>query len=101
MFYEAERSGDLPEDEMRVTWRKDSALDDGADEGVDLAGGYYDGKVLLHSRNFPKINTLIYLLILLSLFLFTYSWRLCKIQFSTSMGHDNVILGRYFLQRWV
>ena len=48
MFYEAERSGDLPEAEMRVTWRKDSALDDGADEGVDLAGGYYDGKVLLH-----------------------------------------------------
>ena len=54
MFYEAERSGDLPEDEMRVTWRKDSALDDGADEGVDLAGGYYDGKVLYTFYKFSK-----------------------------------------------
>ncbi|WP_309398679.1 glycoside hydrolase family 9 protein [Cerasicoccus maritimus] len=40
-FYEAQRSGELPEDN-RVSWRGDSALDDGADVGVDLSGGYYD-----------------------------------------------------------
>ncbi|KAK7082472.1 Endoglucanase, partial [Halocaridina rubra] len=41
VFYEAERSGALPPDQ-RVTWRGDSALDDGADVGFDLSGGYYD-----------------------------------------------------------
>ncbi|KAG7177455.1 Endoglucanase E-4-like 11 [Homarus americanus] len=41
VFYEAQRSGPLPADQ-RVTWRGDSALDDGSDNGVDLAGGYYD-----------------------------------------------------------
>jgi len=40
-FYEAQRSGDLPADN-RVSWRGDSALDDGSDVGVDLSGGYYD-----------------------------------------------------------
>lgn len=40
-FYEAQRSGDLPED-TRVTWRGDSALTDGADVGHDLTGGWYD-----------------------------------------------------------
>jgi len=40
-FYEAQRSGKLPESN-RVPWRGDSALDDGADAGVDLSGGYYD-----------------------------------------------------------
>ena len=43
LFYEAERSGKLPAD-MRVNWRGDSALEDGADVGHDLTGGYYDGK---------------------------------------------------------
>ena len=47
LFYEAQRSGDLPEDEMRVKWRKDSALTDGSDVGEDLTGGYYDGNVCL------------------------------------------------------
>lgn len=42
VFYEAERSGYLPEDQ-RVTWRGDSALDDGQDVGHDLEGGYFDG----------------------------------------------------------
>ena len=43
VFYEAQRSGKLPHDQ-RVTWRGDSALNDGADVGKDLSGGYYDGK---------------------------------------------------------
>ena len=42
LFYEAQRSGHLPDD-MRVKWRKDSALTDGSDVGEDLTGGYYDG----------------------------------------------------------
>ncbi len=41
LFYEAQRSGDLPTSN-RVTWRGDSALNDGADVGRDLSGGYYD-----------------------------------------------------------
>jgi len=41
LFYEAQRSGDLPTSN-RVTWRGDSALKDGADVGRDLTGGYYD-----------------------------------------------------------
>lgn len=41
LFYEAQRSGALPSD-SRITWRGDSALNDGALEGRDLSGGYYD-----------------------------------------------------------
>ncbi|KAF2358940.1 Glycoside hydrolase family 9, partial [Trinorchestia longiramus] len=41
LFYEAERSGALPP-EQRILWRGDSAMTDGADNGVDLTGGYYD-----------------------------------------------------------
>ena len=40
-FYEAQRSGKLPPDN-RVSWRHDSALEDGNDVGLDLTGGYYD-----------------------------------------------------------
>jgi endoglucanase len=40
-FYDAQRSGRLPPD-FRVKWRGDSGLQDGADVGVDLTGGYYD-----------------------------------------------------------
>lgn len=40
-FYEAQRSGRLPPTN-RVCWRGDSALNDGADNGVDLTGGWYD-----------------------------------------------------------
>ncbi|AWB46889.1 endoglucanase [Paenibacillus sp. CAA11] len=40
-FYEAQRSGDLPEDN-RVKWRGDSGMQDGADVGHDLTGGWYD-----------------------------------------------------------
>jgi len=41
LFYEAQRSGRLPPDQ-RVTWRQDSALNDGSDVGHDLTGGYFD-----------------------------------------------------------
>ncbi|KAF9981133.1 hypothetical protein BGZ65_004292 [Modicella reniformis] len=41
LFYEAQRSGKLPSDQ-RVKWRRDSALDDGKDVGIDLSGGYFD-----------------------------------------------------------
>lgn len=40
-FYEAQRSGPLP-DNNRVEWRGDSGLQDGADVGHDLTGGWYD-----------------------------------------------------------
>ena len=40
-FYEAQRSGDLPTNN-RINWRGDSALQDGADVGRDLTGGWYD-----------------------------------------------------------
>lgn len=41
LFYEAQRSGDLPASN-RVNWRGDSGLQDGADVGRDLSGGWYD-----------------------------------------------------------
>ncbi|KAK3889363.1 hypothetical protein Pcinc_006633 [Petrolisthes cinctipes] len=45
LFYEAQRSGDLPTSQ-RVTWRRDSATDDAIDadtqQQMDLEGGYYD-----------------------------------------------------------
>jgi endoglucanase len=41
LFYEAQRSGDLP-DNNRIEWRGDSALGDGSDTGKDLSGGYFD-----------------------------------------------------------
>jgi len=40
-FYDAQRSGKLPEG-FRVKWRGDSAMEDGSDVGVDLTGGFYD-----------------------------------------------------------
>jgi endoglucanase len=40
-FYEAQQSGVLP-DWNRVNWRGDSGLNDGADVGRDLRGGWYD-----------------------------------------------------------
>ncbi|KAH3706257.1 endoglucanase A-like [Dreissena polymorpha] len=43
LFYEAQRSGRLPANQ-RVTWRKDSALNDGQWGSInrDLTGGWYD-----------------------------------------------------------
>lgn len=41
LFYELQRSGDLPE-LSRCNWRGDSCLTDGSDVGLDLTGGLYD-----------------------------------------------------------
>lgn len=41
LFYEGQRSGKLPSNQ-RLTWRRDSALNDGLLQNVDLVGGYYD-----------------------------------------------------------
>lgn len=41
MFYEFQRSGELPENQ-RDNWRGDSGLNDGSDVGLDLTGGWYD-----------------------------------------------------------
>ncbi|BAY82354.1 putative endoglucanase [Calothrix parasitica NIES-267] len=41
LFYLAQRSGDLPDDYV-ISWRDDSAVNDGADVNHDLSGGYYD-----------------------------------------------------------
>ncbi|KAL1925761.1 uncharacterized protein VTP21DRAFT_644 [Calcarisporiella thermophila] len=40
LFYEMQRSGKLVNN--RIPWRHDSGLADGADNRVDLVGGYYD-----------------------------------------------------------
>ncbi|KAL3699271.1 hypothetical protein R1sor_017293 [Riccia sorocarpa] len=40
-YFEAQRSGPLPSNQ-RVTWRADSALEDGKAQGIDLVGGYFD-----------------------------------------------------------
>nr|WP_211326217.1 glycoside hydrolase family 9 protein [Thermosporothrix hazakensis] len=41
LFYEAQQSGKLPS-WNRLSWRGDSALDDGKDVGHDLTGGWFD-----------------------------------------------------------
>lgn len=41
LFYEAQRSGELPPDN-RIPWRGDSALGDVTLDGKSLTGGYYD-----------------------------------------------------------
>lgn len=46
LFYEAQRSGKLPENN-RIPWRGDSALLDQGINGEDLTGGYYDGKFVM------------------------------------------------------
>ena len=59
LFYEAQRSGDLPNDN-RVSWRGDSALSDTGEFGEDLTGGWYDGKTsayLVHVQNRYPVNT--------------------------------------------
>lgn len=43
MFYEAQRSGVLPEDN-RIDYRGDSSENDGSDVGLDLSGGWHDGE---------------------------------------------------------
>lgn len=41
LFYDLQRSGDLPDD-FRSNWRGDSCLNDGAEAGLDLSGGFLD-----------------------------------------------------------
>ena len=41
LFYEANRSGPLPDDN-RLEWRSDSTVNDGSTVGRDLTGGYFD-----------------------------------------------------------
>lgn len=49
LFYEAQRSGAIPD--AKVPWRGDSALSDGSDNGLDLSGGWYDGKFPIQEIN--------------------------------------------------
>ncbi|KAI3971249.1 hypothetical protein MKW92_040793 [Papaver armeniacum] len=55
LFFEGQRSGKLPGNQ-RMTWRKDSALNDGSLIGVDLSGGYYDAGDNI-KFNFPMAFT--------------------------------------------
>ncbi|KAK0597791.1 hypothetical protein LWI29_028618 [Acer saccharum] len=55
LFFEGQRSGKLPSSQ-RMTWRKDSALRDGSDIGIDLVGGYYDAGDNI-KFNFPMAFT--------------------------------------------
>ncbi|MDH7444459.1 glycoside hydrolase family 48 protein [Aquimarina sp. 2201CG14-23] len=41
LFYETQQSGKLP-DWNRISWRSDSGVNDGADVGLDLTGGWND-----------------------------------------------------------
>ncbi|ESQ53147.1 hypothetical protein EUTSA_v10027420mg, partial [Eutrema salsugineum] len=41
LFFEGQRSGYLPR-EQRMTWRRNSALNDGKNLNADFVGGYYD-----------------------------------------------------------
>ncbi len=41
LFYEFQRAGKLPADK-RDNWRGDAAVNDGADVGLDLTGGWFD-----------------------------------------------------------
>lgn len=55
MFYNAQRSGKLPENNT-ITWRGDSAVSDGGD-GLDLSGGWYDGGFSFsHKCKFSKYS---------------------------------------------
>jgi len=43
LFYDAQRTGALPTNvRTRVPWRRDAFLQDGADAGLDLTGGFFD-----------------------------------------------------------
>ncbi|XP_024164480.1 endoglucanase 17 [Rosa chinensis] len=73
LFFEGQRSGNLPPSQ-RMTWRKDSALKDGSDVGMDLVGGYYDAGDNV-KFNFPMAFTTTML-----------SWSV--LEFGNLMGSD-------------
>ena len=50
LFYEAQRSGKLP-DNNRIHWRGDSSLNDQGVNGEDLSGGYHDGECFFTLKN--------------------------------------------------
>ena len=45
LFYYAQRSGPLPVNDNPIPYRSDSALGDVGQNGEDLTGGYYNGKI--------------------------------------------------------
>nr|AGP76437.1 endo-beta-1,4-glucanase 4 [Sphaerotermes sphaerothorax] len=55
LLYVAQRSGSLPLD-RKVTWRKDSALNDRGQNGLDLTGGYMDAGDFV-KLGFPGAHT--------------------------------------------
>ena len=58
LFYEAQRSGKLPDDN-RIPWRGDLSLNDTGTNGEDLSGGYHDGECCITSNyviRFSKIT---------------------------------------------
>jgi endoglucanase len=55
LFYEAQQAGKLPE-WNRVPWRDDATLNDGADVGIDLSGGWLDAGDNV-KFNFPMANS--------------------------------------------
>nr|TKS07144.1 korrigan [Populus alba] len=73
LFFEGQRSGKLPPNQ-RMNWRKDSALRDGSDIGMNMVGGYYDAgdNVKFH---FPMAFTTTLL-----------AWSI--VEFGESMGSD-------------
>ncbi|XP_021285820.1 endoglucanase 8-like [Herrania umbratica] len=73
LFFEGQRSGKLPPTQ-RMTWRKDSALRDGFEIGVDLVGGYYDAGDNV-KFNFPMAFSITML-----------AWSV--LEFGQSMGSD-------------
>ncbi|KAK8861677.1 hypothetical protein IAR55_002500 [Kwoniella newhampshirensis] len=58
-FYDAQRSGRLDQGTYgnRVSWRNDSALNDGSDWNLDLTGGWYDAGDYIKAT-FPMTFTL-------------------------------------------
>lgn len=57
LFYEAQQTGKLPE-WNRFPWRGDSTLEDGADVGLELSGGWVDAGDNV-KFNFPLANTVV------------------------------------------
>jgi len=58
-FYEAQRTGALPESN-RVPWRNNSVPDDGSDWNLDLTRGYFDaGDYSLNAFNLAGVSSIV------------------------------------------